>query len=187
MKKIMFYVLTTLILFNITELKKIFVILFSSLLLTNNLSANNDSYNSNTKRINQNSFERIHKRWEAFSTYFQELMLSENKKEKDLAILSLQGEYKVSFEFTELYGAETNYKLDSPYKSWGTEIVIALENTEDFISLQHIMAMYIKNKNGDVEGPYHWKYEDKEILNYKSDKNWDVILNQDNSGTWSQI
>ena len=34
------------------------------------------------------------------STYFQELMLSENKKEKDrLAILSLQGEYKVSFEF----------------------------------------------------------------------------------------
>jgi len=212
MKKIMFYVLTTLILFNITELKKIFVILFSSLLLTNNLSANNDSYNSNTKRINQNSFDwvidRIHiqpsrggttlgievEYDKNSSTYFQELMLSENKKEKDrLAILSLQGEYKVSFEFTELYGAETNYKLDSPYKSWGTEIVIALENTEDFISLQHIMAMYVKNKNGDVEGPYvqkhwrqDWKYEDKEILNYKSDKNWDVILNQDNSGTWSQ-
>ena len=64
MKKIMFYVLTTLILFNIIELKKIFVILFSSLLLTNNLSANNDSYNSNIKRINQNSFDwvidRIH-------------------------------------------------------------------------------------------------------------------------------
>ena len=132
----MFYVLTTLILFNITELKKIFVILFSSLLLTNNLSANNDSYNSNTKRINQNSFDwvidRIHiqpsrggttlgievEYDKNSSTYFQELMLSENKKEKDrLAILSLQGEYKVSFEFTELYGAETNYKLDSPYKS----------------------------------------------------------------------
>ena len=52
-----------------------------------------------------------------------------NKKEKDrLAILSLQGEYKVGFEFTELYGAETNYKLES--------------------LLFHIMAMYIKNKNG---------------------------------------
>ena len=125
MKKIMFYVLTTLILFNITELKKIFVILFSSILLTNNLSANNGSYNSNTKRINQNSFDwvidRIHiqpsrggttlgievEYDKNSSTYFQELMLSENKKEKDrLAILSLQGEYKVSFEFTELYGAK---------------------------------------------------------------------------------
>ena len=93
----MFYVLTTLILFNITELKKIFVILLSSLLLTNNLSANNDSYNSNTKRINQNSFDwvidRIHiqpsrggttlgievEYDKNSSTYFQELMLSENK------------------------------------------------------------------------------------------------------------
>ena len=99
MKKIMFYALTTLILFNITELKKIFVILFSSLLIANNLSANND--NSNTKRINQNSFDwvidRIHiqpsrggttlgievEYDKSSSTYFQELMLSENKKEKD--------------------------------------------------------------------------------------------------------
>ena len=108
----------------------------------------------------------------------------------ETSTISLTSSLQLTATFT---GAETNYKLDSPYKSWGTEIVIALENTEDFISLQHIMAMYIKNKNGDVEGPYvqkhwrqDWKYEDKEILNYKSDKNWDVILNQDNSGTWSQ-
>ena len=95
------------------------------------------------------------------SKYFQELQDKElDKKSKDrLAILSMVGEYRVSFEFIETFGSSINYKLDNPYQSWGTEMVILLNDEPNFISLQHIMMMYFEDDDGTVTGPYiqkHW-------------------------------
>ena len=64
------------------------------------------------------------------SKYFLDLQEKKlDKKSKDrLAILSMAGEYRVSFEFIETFGSKNNYKLDNPYQSWGTEMVIVLND-----------------------------------------------------------
>ena len=117
-----------------------------------------------------------------------------NKKNKDrLAILSMVGEYRVGFEFLETFGSEDNYKLDKPYQSWGTEMVIVVKDEPNFISLQHIMMMYFKNSDGSTTGPYiqkhwrqDWKYEDDKILNYKKNKIWEINEVENTKNTWSQ-
>lgn len=194
------------------HMKQLFFFISFSLVLAKNALTDDDNYDGSENLIQQNEINWIIDRSNIQSSrggttngpevnldlnpsiYFKELSLSQNQKEMDrLAILSMQGEYKVSFEFTELYGADKNYKLDSPYKSWGTEIIIAIENSEDFISLQHIMAMYIKDDNGELKGPFvqkhwrqDWQFEDNYILNYQSDKNWIIDNIQKTRGTWSQ-
>tara|TARA_B100000035_G_scaffold143846_1_gene122474 strand:- start:1469 stop:2578 length:1110 start_codon:yes stop_codon:yes gene_type:complete len=129
------------------------------------------------------------------SKYFQDLQDNDSdKKSKDrLAILSMVGEYRVSFEFIETFGSRNNYKLDNPYQSWGTEMVIVLHDEPNFISLQHIMMMYFEDEDGTITGPYiqkHWRqdwtYEDSKILNYRNDKIWDLSVIDDYQNTWSQ-
>ena len=129
------------------------------------------------------------------SEYFKTLQNSNlDKKDKDrLAILSMVGEYKVGFEFLETFGSKNNYKLDKPYQSWGTEMVVIIKDEPNFISLQHIMMMYFKDENGSVTGPYiqkhwrqDWEYEDESILNYKKNKIWEKSKVNKNSNTWSQ-
>ena len=117
-----------------------------------------------------------------------------DKKTKDrLAILSMVGEYRVGFEFIETFGSEDNYKLDKPYQSWGTEMVIVVKDEPNFISLQHIMMMYFKNDDGSTTGPYiqkhwrqDWRYEDNEILNYRKNKIWESDQVDNIKNTWSQ-
>ena len=128
------------------------------------------------------------------SKHFTKLQnLSEKKDKARHAILSMIGEYRANFEFTEMYGAPTDYPLDIPYKSWGTEIVLPISNMENMISLQHILVMYMQNKDGEVQGPYvqkHWRqdwtYEDKNILVFEGDKKWANENVKDINGTWSQ-
>ena len=128
------------------------------------------------------------------SQYFNKLKNSSDKKNKDrYAILSMIGEYRANFEFTEIYGAPINYPLDTPYKSWGTEIILPIINTENKISLQHILVMYMQNKDGEVQGPFvqkHWRqdwtYEDANIISFEGDKNWSVKTVHDIAGSWSQ-
>ena len=129
------------------------------------------------------------------SEYFKTLQNSNlDKKDKDrLAILSMVGEYRVGFEFLETFGSENNYKLDKPYQSWGTEMVVVIKDEPNFISLQHIMMMYFKDENGSTTGPYiqkHWRqdwtYEDESILNYKKNKIWENSQVSEIRNTWSQ-
>jgi hypothetical protein len=129
------------------------------------------------------------------SEYFKSLQNNnlDNKSKDRLAILSMVGEYRVGFEFLEIFGSEINYKLDKPYQSWGTEMIIAIKDEPDFISLQHIMMMYFKDQNGEITGPYiqkhwrqDWKYEDKNILTYKKNKIWEKLQADKNMNTWSQ-
>ena len=129
------------------------------------------------------------------SEYFKTLQNNNlDKKDKDrLAILSMVGEYRVGFEFLETFGSKNNYKLDKPYQSWGTEMVVIIKDEPNFISLQHIMMMYFKDENGSVTGPYiqkhwrqDWEYEDESILNYKKNKIWEKSKVNKNSNTWSQ-
>lgn len=97
--------------------------------------------------------------------YFRKLQnkfSSLSKKKKDrLAILAMYGPYRASFEFLETFGLKGGYTLRKPYRSWGTEYIYILNNTENLISLQHIMVMYFEN-DGKIEGPLvmkHWRQD----------------------------
>ena len=128
------------------------------------------------------------------SEYYTQLSKSRNLKDKDrYAILSMIGEFRSNFEFTEMFGSTFDYELDSPYKSWGTEMVIPIEVEEDFISLQHIIMMHFTDESGEVLNSHvvkhwrqDWKYEDKNIFTYQPDMTWKNIKPQDISETWSQ-
>tara|TARA_B100000902_G_scaffold9518_1_gene11802 strand:+ start:242 stop:1366 length:1125 start_codon:yes stop_codon:yes gene_type:complete len=118
------------------------------------------------------------------------------KFEKDrLAILAMQGEHKINFDFMETMGFVENYMPSKPYQSWGTEFVIAVEDEKDFISLQHIMVMFFEQDDGTVSDAIivkhwrqDWKYQDKTIHEFVGNNTWEKqnITWNDRKGTWSQ-
>ena len=111
------------------------------------------------------------------------------------AIYALAGEYEVKFEFIETFKINGFEELDQPYFSWGTEFVKVVEDTGDFISLQHIMVMEYKNpKTGKIEGPFvmkHWRqdwvWQGQELLEYQGNSTWELkTLNEAESiGKWT--
>ena len=107
------------------------------------------------------------------------------KKEQDRrAILAMQGQYRVSFDFIETINFKNPHMPSRPYQSWGTEYVFPVTVTEDFISLQHIMVMYFKNINGDdgkfnMEQPMvlkhwrqDWKFQDTTLNVFSGFNTW---------------
>lgn len=111
------------------------------------------------------------------------------------AILSLAGEYRVSFHFLETLGLTENFQPDRPYHSWTTERVHLVEDTGKRISLQHTLEMYFLEDDGKVSEPSlvkHWRqdwtYEDREILAYLGDSTWEkrTVGSDEVKGAWSQ-
>ena len=100
--------------------------------------------------------------------------------EKDrMAILSMAGEYRASFDFIETIGFAENYSPQNPYQSWGTEYIFVVENRENFISLQHILVMTVQTPGGEMSKPMtmkHWRqdwsYEDSQLNVYQGNNTW---------------
>jgi hypothetical protein len=96
-------------------------------------------------------------------------------KDRDrLAIISMAGDYRTSFDFIETMGFMPNYKPPKPYQSWGTERVYLIEDSEDFISLQHILVMRFESDEGKISEPMvvkhwrqDWRYEDTATHDYQ--------------------
>ena len=111
------------------------------------------------------------------------------------AILALQGEFEVKFEFLETFLVEHVGKMDVPYASWGTEIVKVIEDRGDFISLQHIMVMFFKDpQTGETKGPMivkhwrqDWQWQPWERIRFMGSRTWVMEdLDQDKmGGQWS--
>ncbi|MFT5128251.1 MAG: hypothetical protein ACI8W8_001860 [Rhodothermales bacterium] len=97
-----------------------------------------------------------------------------SKLERDRrAILAMAGNYRVSFQFTEVAGFVEGYEPSNPYFSWGTEQVRILENSARFISLQHSLVMWFQGEDGSVQGPMvmkhwrqDWRYQDTVLHEY---------------------
>ncbi|MGA0805937.1 MAG: DUF6607 family protein [Pseudohongiellaceae bacterium] len=117
-------------------------------------------------------------------------------KEKDRrAILAMAGPYRTSFEFIETVGYTRDFERARPYQSWGTEYVYVVEDSENFISLQHIMVMFAQADDGSLMGPFvqkHWRqdwhYEKTQLLVHVGPDTWQVRSLQpaEVSGAWSQ-
>ncbi|MBT6770447.1 MAG: hypothetical protein HOA81_15850 [Opitutales bacterium] len=119
-----------------------------------------------------------------------------NSFKKDrAAILSLSGDYKASFHFLETMGLFSEHKPVRPYHSWTTEQVRILEDSGNFISLQHTLVMYFHEEDGSVMGPMvmkHWRqdwtYEDTDLHTFRGSGTWERETRPPESvkGAWSQ-
>tara|TARA_A100001015_G_scaffold241931_1_gene276280 strand:- start:2483 stop:3598 length:1116 start_codon:yes stop_codon:yes gene_type:complete len=118
-----------------------------------------------------------------------------SKFERDRrAILSMSGAYRVSFDFIETMGFTKNYVPSQPYQTWGTEFVYLVEDSTNFISLQHIIVMFNKDdsKNQKPLVIKHWrqdwKFEDKKLNEYVGFNTWKIKEYPEtfSSGKWSQ-
>jgi len=91
-------------------------------------------------------------------------------REKDLtkierdhrAILAMQGPYRASFDFLEVAGFKSGFSPNAPYQFWGTEYVYLIADERDFISLQHILVIFIKKVDGTLTDRMvvkHWRQD----------------------------
>lgn len=120
----------------------------------------------------------------------------ESKFERDRhAILSLAGDYRVSFHFLETLGLSADYTNSRPYFSWATEHVHVLEDRGDFISLQHTLVMFFAGEDGESSEPMlmkHWRqdwtHEDTDLHVFQGDRTWARERHSEDSvaGAWSQ-
>ena len=118
------------------------------------------------------------------------------KFERDrIAILSMQGGYRATFDFIETVGFTENYEAKAPYQSWGTEFIYLVEDRGNFISLQHILVMRIILEDGSISEPFvmkhwrqDWQYEDTDLHQYKGHNIWSrkVVDREASRGKWSQ-
>ena len=74
----------------------------------------------------------------------------------------MQGEYRIFFDFMETMGFVPDYVPKQPYQSWGTEFVVLVEDSKDFLATNNEQdwiskPIVVKHWRQD------WKYQDSEI------------------------
>jgi hypothetical protein len=142
-----------------------------------------------TSGVSVNIDESISNSWKSL----KEVNISDFERDRR-AVLALQGEFKVSFEFLETILLDTKLKKDVPYFSWGTEYVDLIEDSGNFISLQHIMVLYSKDlRTGEVLGPFvvkhwrqDWEWETSSKMSFQGDNHWEVeqLNSTSTTGKW---
>lgn len=111
------------------------------------------------------------------------------------AILAMAGTFRSSFDFLEVEGFRPGFTPDRPYQSWGTEYVYVVRDEPRLVSLQHLLVMFLRDKDGAVQGPFvtkhwrqEWRYEDTDLLTYRGHNTWAMehLRPADVKGTWTQ-
>jgi hypothetical protein len=111
------------------------------------------------------------------------------------AILAMAGGYRTSFDFIETVGFTTDFEPARPYQSWGTEYVYVVADEPAFISLQHIMVMFVATADGSIVGPIvqkhwrqDWRFEDRDLHVYRGHNRWErrELAADAVAGKWSQ-
>lgn len=103
------------------------------------------------------------------------------------AILAMQGEYRVQFDFRETVELAPGYARRPPKRSGGNEVVIVVEDTPHRIVLQHLLVSddgshVIKHWRQD------WTYEAPTRFEFSADQTWTVraIDPAATRGAWTQ-
>lgn len=105
------------------------------------------------------------------------------------AILAMQGEYAVTFEFIETVAIAPGYELVEPKHTPAREVVVVVEDTGDYIMLQHLLVV------GSEDNPFivkhwrqDWRYEPDTVLAFQGHDEWTVeaVSPADGVGAWSQ-
>lgn len=105
------------------------------------------------------------------------------------SILAMTGDYRVTFDFTETVAFVDGYELKEPKLSGGHESVRVVEDTGEFVSLQHTLVV------GPTDSPIvvkhwrqDWRYEPARVLAFVGGNAWQWrdIPESEQSGAWSQ-
>src|SRR5262249_6412537 len=111
------------------------------------------------------------------------------------AILAMAGTFRTSFDFLEVAGFRPGFVPDRPYQSWATEYVYVVRDEATFVSLQHLLVMFMRHPDGAVEGPFvtkhwrqEWRYEARSLLAYRGRNTWETehLTPAQVKGTWTQ-
>ncbi|MEL7028617.1 MAG: DUF6607 family protein [Pseudomonadota bacterium] len=104
------------------------------------------------------------------------------------AILAMAGDFAVSFDFTETVAFADGYELKEPYLSGGVEIVRVIEDSGEFISLQHILVVGDEEKFPVKHWRQDWAYEPSSLLVFVGGNAWRTrdLGSADSRGKWSQ-
>jgi hypothetical protein len=109
------------------------------------------------------------------------------KKELERKLISsLAGNYKVSFKFVDTFAAIEDYQYPDRYFSEAKEVVLLLENSENKISLLHLL--YVADNVVIKHWRQDWIYENREFLSLVKDHEWKKtqISEEKAKGTWTQ-
>ncbi len=119
--------------------------------------------------------------------HFASISEADSKTEKDrLAILAMQGEYRVDFNFQETVALEAGYAFRDDKNTGGYEYVVVVEDTPDKVVLQHILVSpgggVIKHWRQD------WTFEATERFEFVADQSWEVrpLDAEQRKGSWTQ-
>jgi len=118
------------------------------------------------------------------------LSASESKFEKDRrSILSMAGNYHVTFDFIETVPFVDGYEPKERSVSSGYEIVRVIADSSSFISLQHILVVGGKNPFPIKHWRQDWYFEPDSILEYIGKNTWQTtpVSDEEAQGKWSQI
>ena len=108
------------------------------------------------------------------------------QKEGKDAIKEMCGCYEVEFNFAETFPGSYNYGRKDVYTSGALEWIVADEETENDLVLQHILIVgedrIVKHWRQD------WSYEDTEQLEFVRDLEWKhkSLKASEVAGTWTQ-
>ena len=119
------------------------------------------------------------------------VLVAQSKKEQDRqAIKAMAGTYFVDFRYAETFAENPDYKLKEPYRASGLEYIALDEDTEDKISLLHLLIM--ENSKGEKSIIKHWRedwlYENTDLYVYDHDLKWRYVkLSPEQvKGQWTQ-
>ncbi|MEL7453659.1 MAG: DUF6607 family protein, partial [Pseudomonadota bacterium] len=105
------------------------------------------------------------------------------------AILAMEGNFKVSFDFIETVSFVDDYEPKDPYESGAHEVVRVIEDRGDFISLQHILVVGGPDQKFPVKHwRQDWQYEPEEVLVFIGGNAWEIkdVPEAERAGKWSQ-
>ncbi|WP_417590207.1 DUF6607 family protein [Owenweeksia hongkongensis] len=115
------------------------------------------------------------------------MAFGQNKKENDKNnIKEMCGCYEVEFDYAETFSDAKDYEFRDRYTAHALEWVLADEETEDMVMLQHLLvindSMIIKHWRQD------WFYENTELFVYNRNLEWkkEEISADKAKGTWTQ-
>jgi len=117
---------------------------------------------------------------------FLALAQGDKKAQDREAILAMCGCYEVTFNFAETFSPDTAYQYHENYRSSGLEWVTPITDSEDFVSLQHLLIV------GDEMIVKHWRqdwiYENTDLYLFSADKKWRYtsMPQEEVAGQWTQ-
>ncbi len=122
---------------------------------------------------------------QAATTIAEQAKFEQDRK----AILAQTGDYRVRFDFFETVSFLKDYRITEPDRSGGYEVVRVIEDTGDFISIQHILVVEAGEEKFPIKHwRQDWRYEPESVLVFIGGNAWEnrVIPEAERKGKWSQ-